>query len=264
MVTEAGEELNKMPSPIHVRFSMLTLLLLVTLSCVSVSHWLTSQRLTRMQLEMAEQRRIVRNLNEDLGNLTIDDPDDVHVIATDHVRTADRHGELPLRIGWKLHLPKQTSWQVCWSVGDVPMSGMPRETDGTLALDTGLDSECQIGVSLTHSGSTGWLATVSNGNEEVPYFVPATESRWLNHRLPVVWEAAGDEVSGSVGIVAKTEAFAANRRVILLRCRHAPAGADGVLNDPPPFQGGGFYVAPGVRDNSPFADGLMVWLERRD
>jgi hypothetical protein len=95
---------RKSPQPLRWRptFSLLTLLLVSSLVCVSVSHWRTSR-------DLVQTRRELRGIREEHGYLNIDDRSQVHFAA---LKT-----ELP---GWKwrIYLPPKHRWKL--NLGAVP------------------------------------------------------------------------------------------------------------------------------------------------
>jgi hypothetical protein len=253
-----------MASRTNFRFSLFSLLLLITLTGVGVSHWLTSRRLAGVQAELAELQRTVKNSNDDAGTLTIENPARIHVIAIDHITAQQRHGDLALRIGWKLYVPPGSSWRLCGRIGQVPIHGLPTEPTWRLALDTGSDSECYITLVFSKDSANRWTAHLLNGRSKASYPIPTLESMWLDKRLPLGWEGAGDHKNSSTQQLAETESFPADAPVILLRCRPAWSGVQEVVNEPrgSPVVGGGWISpSPWPPDNSPVADGVMVWLE---
>jgi hypothetical protein len=242
-----GRAKSVMKLPLYLRFSLLSLLLLVTLAAVGVSHWLTSRRVARLEGQVAEQKRTIKTLNDQLGILTVEDPDDVHVIMHLDPHAESWHEELPLEFGWEIHIPPQTKWRLRWATGDIPITGLPGESVGEWLVDTGLDSQFNVRIDLSNSPARGWLLKVVPATNEFPHFIPNDETQWLNEKIPVAWDDSGGNLDEWT---AETESFPTDDAIVLLRCRPAYDGAHDIIN--------GWRPVP---NNAPLADGLMIWLE---
>jgi hypothetical protein len=234
----------------YPRFSLLSLLLLVTLAAVSVSHWLTSRRAARLEGEVAEQKRTIRTLNDKLGILTVDAPDDVHVIMHLNHNSESWNGEIPLQYGWEIYIPPQTQWRLRWAVSNIPGKGLPSKTAGEWLVNTGLDSRFNVRFDLSNSPARGWLLKVMPAADQFPYFIPDDLSGWLNEEMSLAWDDAGGDLYDPIGWTTETESFPKMDNIVLLRCRPAYAGAQNIINSRRP-----------VPNNAHLAEGLMLWLE---
>jgi hypothetical protein len=214
---------------------------------------------------VAGQRQEIKELNDQLGILTIDDPGRIHVIAHYADRSEAWHGDLPLRFGWEIYLPPK-AYLLRWRIGSIPITGLPVESSSEQLLDPGLDSRYVVQVDFSNSRTRGWMMKLTHATNESTYFIPDSESVWLNVPTPLAWEGAGGKLVGALGATTETESFSADERIVLLRCRPEFSGAKEVINVPARFsaQGsGGGFGSPGTTapNNAPLADGIMVWLE---
>jgi hypothetical protein len=105
------------------QFSLLTLLLLVTIVCLSAALWVMCRNLRETQAENQEFR-------DRFGYLTISDPKKIHVIRIPN------HEEDAWR--WRVYLPEGHQYQVCFQVGKIPR-GLPADlsSDHSMPLAPG-------------------------------------------------------------------------------------------------------------------------------
>ncbi len=95
---------------LRIRFSLMSLLLFTGLVCVSISHFRTSWTLDKTQTAL-------RTANNELGYLTIDDANKICAIALPTFG--------PMQWRWRLHLPPGKRYQLRWTFGSIPESGLP-------------------------------------------------------------------------------------------------------------------------------------------
>ncbi len=91
------------------QMSLSTLLLLVTVMVLAVSHYLTSRKLSETRNELVDYRY-------QYGHLIVDDPSRPHLL-----RYANQ--ENPWK--WHVNFPEGKSYKMMCGVGEVPTSGVP-------------------------------------------------------------------------------------------------------------------------------------------
>lgn len=230
-----------------LRFSLLSLLLVTTLVGVGVSHWLTTRRLRNAEAKSREQRQIIRGLNDELKRLTVDDPAQIHVMASRDSWCPKSGGSAVLNMGWQIYLPgkplAKPEWRLCWSLGDIPATGFPANFRGEAQIETGLDSQITISMRIAHHRSTGCTANFEFGEHQKTYFIPDDQADWLEGDDHIEFTSAGQRPDGDARAIA-TESFAPDGPIVLLRQRRMLHTGNAWAVDPLATQG------------------VMVWLER--
>lgn len=92
------------------RFSLASFLLASALVCVSVSHLITSRQLART-------RDALTVAHNELGILSIDDPDRVHALSLPAPNRSQWR--------WRIQLPDSQKFRLCYLVGSIPPTGLP-------------------------------------------------------------------------------------------------------------------------------------------
>ncbi|HEX5102809.1 MAG TPA: hypothetical protein VFV87_03310, partial [Pirellulaceae bacterium] len=156
---------------IRPRFSLRSLLLLFTLAAVSVSHYVTSGKLEQIRAERDSQRQTIRDLNDQLGRLTVDDPTQVHAIATFQPWVAPTHYGSDFvqldGLAWDLHLPAGTEWRLCASFTLIPQIGLP-PLQFQRPVKSGVQGDWHLRFSISPSPSRGWTAEFVDGEQTYP------------------------------------------------------------------------------------------------
>lgn len=196
------------------RVSLLTLLLVVTLAAVAVSHWRTSLELENQRSRVAELQQQVRIRNDRLGILTVDDRSQVHVILTD-----TRYGSVenkkvgPRAFSWHVYLPPSRNWELCWAFGAFEgMGEVPRDAthdSRVLDIDDGPDT---LAIDFEQAPTGSWRMKCKYDQSEWSAAIPDERASWLNHESVYASIAAGDDRRAG----PLTESFDPNEPVLLL------------------------------------------------
>ena len=159
------------------RFSLLGLFALVTIVALSVSLYLTNSRLTTAQAE-------VQRLRRETGHLTIDDPQQVHVIAVP--TTEDMHWR------WRIYLPGGHDFGIYGHRGTFDKQGLP--SGGVEALgsriggqsDPNLPREIILDISLDKTlEGNACLRVRENGVGSAAVYFDTKLPTWLVDRMQV-------------------------------------------------------------------------------
>jgi len=233
----------------YPRFSLLSLLLCVTLAAVGVSHWLTNRQLHGVRRERDNYQRTIRGLNDELGRLMVEDSSRVNVMALfNPLHVPSGYGPAFAKqdnFGWRVHLPPSTRWRLCASFAAIPASGFPPPA-GDLALPVGDGRICDIYFVCRKSSSLGWVAELALGDQVEHCFITAPHAGWLTSEGWFEGECAGEYPQGDQHRLC-TESYAADKRVVLLRQRamREPTVANrGWISDPNSCQGVLIWLEP--------------------
>src|SRR5688500_18999793 len=154
------------------KFSLRTLLLIVVIVCLAIPLVLQSFELRRVEAELKQLRNAT-------GQLTVDDPTKVHVIAVEM--------DEPNTWRWKMFLPKGVRYTWCLGYGDIPAQGVPRpkmestsneqysETQAEVLIDARLRQLDDGRWSLKVSSKIGDRIDQMNGTRLI---IPDTDMRW--------------------------------------------------------------------------------------
>lgn len=228
-----------MPSRFNFRFSVLSLLLIVTLAAVTTSHVLLSRRNAALAARIREQQKTIRAQNDKLGQLTVDDPEQVHILDTS---AREMPGRLPETFEWEMYAPPKTRWRVFWATKKIPASGISMERLGGDLLQSPID-RTRFDVSIRRPVANGLNSRLDLRFESQVWKVELdpVEATWLDENTAISWEGAG----GTHYWDHATQSFKSDQPVVLLRVRRQSfVGAIG-----------------GVEDNPNPCEGLMIWLE---
>src|SRR5262245_13917683 len=176
-----------------MRYSLRTLLLVLTLVAVSISWLLTSRRLHRAHAVIAEQRGEIRNLSHRLGMLT---PEDLPFVQ---VRRVLRNGELSalggehqgIDLTWLIHLPPDKRWRLFWADYNIPKAGLPTQYAGCRDLPAQKLEWSWLRLSFPYLSSTGWSADFSYDGDQWSWPISTERSGWLEPGTPTADECAG-------------------------------------------------------------------------
>ncbi len=150
------------------RFSILTALLLMTIVGMVFAVVHVRNRAASLELELRTLAYENRQLRDEVGALSIDDPSKIYAIR---VRTDDDR-----TWKWRVWVPEGTNVEVRYQWVDVPRVGIPRE-QGSVSLNSG-EQWVSMKVRRDHSGKN-WMAYVetksgSNGTSI------KNESQWFD------------------------------------------------------------------------------------
>jgi hypothetical protein len=244
------------------RFTLLTLLLVVTLAAVSVSHVLTSWELASSREELRAARReanvargqllvqanVIRHAKDELGRLTIKDKSMVHVIsASPYWRDGSFDPDRPpLNLCWNLHLPKGSRWKVRWATRQIPAAGFPDSDLGGFELIADSGQWAYLAAQFLNSPQWDFLISVPNWELLVSdhtdirdhSHLDNEESRWLKKGTAVSWEGPGGDQNAS----PHTVVLSPDQAIVLqlVRLKNDEGASD---------------------DNTKPCDGFMIWIE---
>ena len=232
-----------MPSGFSFRFSVLSLLLLVTLAGVTTSHVLTSKRNVALATRIREQQKLIRQQNDQLRQLTVDDPQQVHIISKSDIWPSDKlflNGRPPEMLQWELHFPPKSRWKIFWATAKIPQTGLPSQRLGGHLLSVPTDHHSYASVDLHEAYLFIWKMRIGFEAEGWAAELTNEEAAWLQEKAAISWEAIG----GDQHHKPFTESFAPDKTIVLLRIRR--------MIDTGPST---------VQDDLNPCEGFMVWLE---
>ena len=202
------------------RFSMGTMLLVIALLATIASHVHTSLKLRRAEHEAA-------SLRNELGYLTISDPDQIHALA------------LPTFEGmqwrWRIHLPSGNQYRIRWSAENIPADGLPKESsydDITFSRVPAEPFILTVALHRDHLGAWRIAWEHPEHNSSIPLKAPRTDCL----ETPT---GRGYQIAGK----GETESADPDEPFVLVRVRRSKQVPGGVTVDPDP------------------TDGVMVWIE---
>jgi hypothetical protein len=220
------------PPRLRPRFSLATLLLVATIVCVLVALWATWRRLQETRIELASAEDELQKYRDEMGYLTITDPNKVHAIG---VRTPGR-----LQWRWRVYLPENRRFRLHTVTGAVPKDGIPGP-GGRI----GMSSTIQSGEILLHAyverdHKGQWLLHVDDASGGGSVSIPENNGPWVGGEAGFTFEQVRP---------GNTQAFQAGAPVVLLRLRvHriVEKQEDGTTSHRAPEEP---------------CDGLMIWIE---
>lgn len=175
-----------------MRYSLLSLTLVLTLSAFAVSHWLTSRRLHVATTKLAEQRREIRELSHQLGQLTEEDLPYVQVrlesmsrttplvLSSRTPRTVSRDDPYEdFDVDWGLHVPSERKWRIYWADGDIPLQGLPAQATGFRELPSQSPNWNSFGFKFRSQGAAGVWVEFELGGDKWNYMIPSDRREWL-------------------------------------------------------------------------------------
>ena len=149
------------------RFSIRALLTLLLIACLSIALWRSLVDHQRAESEL-------RRLRDELGHLTISEPDKIHFIAV------PMHESMVW--AWRVYLPGG-HYQISFTTIGIPEKGFP---DATVAFFTAGPEEftVKIGAHRDHLGEWKITAMKSNsGHSQALGFMGRQHVRWLEGEL---------------------------------------------------------------------------------
>ncbi len=208
------------------RISILTALLLMTIVGMVFAVIHVRNRAASLELELRKLTYENRQLRDEVGALSIDDPSKIHAIR---VRTEDDR-----TWKWRVWVPEGMTVEVRYQCGDVPRAGVPRGQSGAL-LNSG-EQWVSMKVRRDRSGKN-WMAYIetksgSNGSSI------KNESQWFD------WDNMAVSVDG-VDYTTKVDVDE-SKPFILERHRAAKVNSSAE-----------------IKKMATTAAGFIVWLEHR-
>ncbi|WP_147274312.1 hypothetical protein [Bremerella cremea] len=131
------------PARWRLRFSILSLMLLLAVVGLAISNWQISQKLIEAKEEVAQLRR-THHL------LAPADPAKIQVL----LQETNLAGEWQ----WRIALPAGDSYEVACQVGSMPQQGFPSQAQNCVSLPGG--EEFLVTVRLQHAGEQKWETTI--------------------------------------------------------------------------------------------------------
>ena len=213
-------------------FSITTLLLVTALIACSISHFLTSRKLTDTKAALTALRN---------DSLVLDADDDalIHVIAL------PTYG--PLQWRWKMQLPTEGEYCLRYSIEQIPESGLPAQS--TVITDVFHDSNLDplpggipfnLQVAFFKDSNGVWRFTASSVDRGAFRRID-NPPPWLNSTTMGGW------VSSIAGVDSTTSSNADDPLILVTKRKLRANPGSSVL----------------TVDKSP-TDGLAVWVERID
>jgi hypothetical protein len=200
------------------RLSLLTALLLMTIIGLAIG-------LIQLWREVGPLRAEVRQLRDEVGRLSIDDPTKLHAIE---VRSVDDH-----TWKWRVWVPEGKTVQVHSQWGNVPRNGVP-PSHNSVAINSG---EYWITLSARHNKESGqWEETLATQGGSVGGIIQPNE-HWFDWKSTA---STGEGVSHTTYVAPDKDAT-----VVLKRFRAGQVNSSALLN----------------KSNQP-TPGFIVWIER--
>ena len=230
--SDAGRASRAKPRRLRPRFSLATLILAATIVCLLVALWATWRRLKETRLELAWAQSELQKYRNELGYLTITDPNKVHAIG---VRTPGR-----LQWRWRVYLPKNRGFRLHAVTGAVMKDRIPgpgRRMGRYSPIPSG-EFLLHAYVDKDHDGQ--WLLFVDEPRGTGSVSIPENEGPWVGGEAEFTIEQVGP---------GTTQSFEPGAPVVLLRLRvHriVEKRDDGTTS---------------LRASEEPGDGLMIWIE---
>jgi hypothetical protein len=178
-----------------------------------------------------------------LGELTVDDPNKVHLIVSKGGQRS-YHGEIwQINCEWLAYLPPGTRWQLCWKMNDIPVDGVPPTPDSAAPIFPTDENTAVVGVSLPVPNGSEPAARIVLGTRDRLATAPDDRGDWMDAGFPLLSDITGLWHEGR-NWGSRTESFPPSKPIIL--CRIHPAATVRELSQ-------------GATKPS---DGVLVWLER--
>lgn len=181
-----------------LRFSLGRLIAAVLILASGVS-------LVVLKREVDVLRARNQELNAELGRVSVNDPNKIHVLALNRPQGPDWSWQ------WRVFLPKNRTYYICAALKDIPTDGLaPRTT--YMALE---GSEYPLAARLQKKDGA-WEIVINTDNQSVSEKFDSPEPDFLNKKVDVDEIITGSESSHAFGGMHIT---AADKPVVLLRVR---------------------------------------------
>jgi hypothetical protein len=212
----------------RVRFSLLTLLLLTALLLVSVSHFVTSRRLDATQAAL-------RQANNDLGQLTVDDANKLHAISL----PTFQHQQWR----WRVQLPSGQRYRLRWLVDNVPQEGVPQapRVNQIQLIDqyakpiaTGEPFILTLALTKNAEGQASLTFAVPNRSTTIPL---KDQAAWAASDSGIGWSTWTAGMQG-------TESVVKTQPMMLLRYRRGKEVPGGWTVEKNPTEGIAVWIEP--------------------
>lgn len=171
------------------RISLLTAILLMTILGMAIV-------LVQLWREVKPMRTQLRQLRDEVGRLSIDDPAKFHAIR---VRSDNDY-----LWKWRVWVPEGREYRIYLATEDIPKEGYP-QSQGMITLDHAGESWIEYRIAKDPN-SNNWMDKLSTPSGSVG----SSSQPW------VTW---GSHVSTGAGVSYKTEVSEPNKTVLLARER---------------------------------------------
>lgn len=200
------------------RFSLRSMIVVISVAILALSHGLSSYRLYRSEKELAKLRR-------ETGYLEISDPTKIHVVAVPVMDSRTQR--------WRVYLPPGARYWLACHANDIPVRGVP-DRGGSSTLEPGewvvelrIDKDSSGKWSIKHHAQSDLGA--GGGTEQLE----GAAADWLNKGWVTMKQQAGTQ---------KTDTFEVGEKVVLFRQRSDKTSVG--TSDPPITQGVMLWLEP--------------------
>ncbi len=246
-----------------LRFSLLTMVLLVTVAALAISHW-------RMSAELAKKNQRVEQLHESLGIPPVTDPAKVTAVGVPVLEQHDIGKNIALQ--WHLVIPEGKEFVLCLAVDEIPKKGLPEDV---IRVGTLTEGDVRVSLSIEKEYPADPVITIQSWNLS-PHVrpkrlyqkaTPVNDDRWME----AFYSIEGDSIAGysfsdgrptlwhrtksdgllpmkGFGLGYQTETFEPDETIILRRTRRFQVEPSNASSDDE-------NLAPDI------APGIMLWLE---
>jgi hypothetical protein len=181
----SGDPVQTPPRHFLPRFSLLTVLLSTAIAAKALV-------IALFWHEIGPLRTEVRQLRNEVGKLTIDDPAKPTVILV--------HPNAPFTWKWRIWVPAAHSYRVRWCDAEIPRTGFPTAANGMLALDGPREYVVTYRIQ-----DDGWSTLDAAGET-----VRGNQQKW------VAWPSRSIE---GESVDERTETYDLGKPIVLIRMR---------------------------------------------
>ena len=214
----------------RARYSLRTLLILVSVAGVIIGSYVVGSRLKQAEREL-------QALRNETGQLTIGDRSQVHVINV--------AVEEPNTWRWRLFIPKGQKYSWNLAAKDIPQLDVPQQA-GVKAVSNEpyweRDNEVLVTATLRRQDDTHWRLSVESRIGDSKNQMSGGSLKIPAEKL--AWNTEGASTDGRVAGSRGTEQYEPRRAIILLQRRPLARQPDGTYRPSP--------------DPMP---GFMIWLQ---
>lgn len=208
--------------------SLLTMLLLVAICCLSISHFNTSRQL-------AESQRELRRIRDEVGYLTVEDETKVNIVA---LQTGD-----PNTWQWRLYIPKGARYK--WNVAceDIVLDSPTQKPNQGVSNEPYWESSNRVLVTarlIRNQGSDKCTLSVTSKIGNSTHQMGGTSLRFSQDKLP------SSSIQRSIRGTNGTETVDPAGPIFLIQQRDVPE-QDAIT---------GQFI------NSQPTPGFMIWLSK--
>jgi hypothetical protein len=145
------------------QFSLLNLLLVAVIVCVTAAYYGTRKELEQSKRELALQQNESKSLRDQLGILDVGDESKIYLQA----RPSDYNSD-QFHWRWRIHLPKLppgTNWSFANRIGRVESQGFETRGGGGGGGSTRLEGQFDLDIHVErYLDGSAWLSLTAKGN----------------------------------------------------------------------------------------------------